>query len=723
MSIMRLLKIKNRVIIVMKNFILHFSALSLLRVGTMLLLLIFFNPALAFSAASKYDNVQASIPTSNDDFASVPTSNEGSATVAVIPEAVILSVIQKLVEKKPEAKTVIEKGIRQVARLWMETDGSTDVFTTFCLDNFIFDADEKKAVFLKISDYMEAVNGHFSEMSNQLDWHVTVETGPILPIDYLFSQLSPRAHFTEDLYRSKIAFIIALNFPKRTLAEKETLGNDRLAWAYARLGDWFTGRIPPEILQQNALVSNDADRYIDAYNIYMGKLLNPKNRHIFPENMLLLCHWNLRDEIKANYSQAKEGLEKQRTIYEVMKRIIAQDIPKEVINSDKYDWNPFTNVMSENGQTITGTKEAPTRYQKMLNNFHAMKREDVYMDNTFIDRKFDDDMEVALEEVEALFDRFLSSPELKQLSAQISKRLGRKLEAFDIWYDGFKARANLDETKLDVQVRSLYPDAKALEKDLPNILVKLGYSPGRAAYLTEKIAVDAARGSGHAAGASMKGQKARLRTRIPADGMNYKGYNIAIHEFGHNVEQTISLYDVDYYMLEGVPNTSFTEALAFVFQKRDLELLGVENNDPDKDAMDIKDKIWSLYEITGVSMLDIAVWKWLYANPEASADDLQEAVIRLSKELWNKYYAPVFGVKDETILAIYSHMIGYPLYLSAYAFGQIIEFQLENHLKGKDFATEVDRIFQQGRLTPNVWIKAATGKPLSIDPLLEALRN
>ena len=98
-------------------------------------------------------------------------------------------------------------------------------------------------------------------------------------------------------------------------------------------------------------------------------------------------------------------------------------------------------------------------------------------------------------------------------------------------------------------------------------------------------------------------------------------------------------------------------------------------------------------------------------------------MIRLSKEIWNKYYAPVFGVKDETVLAIYSHMIGYPLYLSAYAFGQIIEFQLENYLNGKDFANEVSRIFKQGRLTPNVWIKQATGNDLTVDPMLEALRK
>ncbi len=57
--------------------------------------------------------------------------------------------------------------------------------------------------------------------------------------------------------------------------------------------------------------------------------------------------------------------------------------------------------------------------------------------------------------------------------------------------------------------------------------------------------------------------------------MDYKGFNIAVHELGHNVEQTFSLYEVDSTLLQGVPNTAFTEALAFVFQARDLEVLGL----------------------------------------------------------------------------------------------------------------------------------------------------
>ena len=642
---------------------------------------------------------------------------------ASIDPSVIQSTISTLTSRDNSNKQSIEKGVSQVARLWLETDGDEKAFRSFCEDNYIADPDEKYQVFLKISDYLEGISGHFNEMSLRLQKNLQLDNGPLHPIDEKFGSYSPSSHLSDDLYNNKIAFIIALNFPHLTLEEKEALGTDRKAWAYARLGDMFTERIPAALLQAASNAESDADIYISQYNIYMGHVMNKKGQHLFPKEMILLSHWNLRDEIKANYNKGKEGLDKQRTVYEVMKRIISQDIPVEVINSGTYEWNPYTNMVQQENKEVKTTPESTVRYQKMLNNFKAMQDIDKYTGNTYIDRKFNDDMEVALQDVEKLFDEFLSATELKEIGKTISKRLGRKLEAYDIWYDGFKARSNLDETKLDAQTQALYPDAAALDKKLPDILMKLGFSAERANYLADKITVDAARGSGHAWGASMKGQQSRLRTRIPAAGMNYKGYNIAIHEFGHNVEQTLSLYDVDYYMLSGVPNTAFTEALAFVFQKRDLEILDITDPNPEKQAMEILDKAWSMYEICGVSMLDISVWKWMYAHPDATAEQLKEATIALSKEIWNKYYAPVFGVKDETVLAVYSHMISYPLYLSAYAFGQIIEFQLDQYLEGKNFANEVERIFRQGRLTPNQWMILATGSPLTVEPMLEAVRQ
>ena len=642
---------------------------------------------------------------------------------AQIEQNVAQQVIETLAQKDPANRQGIEKGVTQTAALWRDSDGSAPDFVAFCTENYLADPAVKEQVFLKISDYMEQISGHFNEMSLQLQHNLHQPTGAVLPIDERFGSYSPSTHLQSDFYNNKIAFITTLNFPYYNLSEKEALGNDRKAWAYARLGDSFTERIPASAYQAAGQANSDADIYISVYNIYMGQVTNRKGELLFPSESVLLSHWNLRDEIKANYNKGKTGTDKQRTVYEVMKRIISQEIPTEVINSGELVWNPYSNTVTKNGSLQTATPEDTVRYQKMLNNFQALRTIDQYTGNTYIDRKFNDGMEVALTDVETLFDAFLSAPELKAVGAKIAKQAGRKLEAYDIWYDGFKARSMLNEAVLDTLTRSRYPNAEALDDDLPNLLEKAGFSADRANYLAEKIKVDAARGSGHAWGAAMKGQQSRLRTRIPDSGMDYKGYNIAIHEFGHNVEQTLSLYDVDYFMLNGVPNTAFTEALAFVFQKRDLELLGMTDNNPEKASLDVLDKVWSLYEIAGVSMLDIAVWKWLYAHPEATASELKTAIIELAKEVWNRYYAPVFGVKDETILAVYSHMISYPLYLSAYAFGQIIEFQLDQYLQEKDFATEVERIYKQGRLTPNAWMIGATGSPLSVAPILEATRK
>lgn len=642
---------------------------------------------------------------------------------AEISQSVVKQTIRTLSAKDANNQVGIEKGVRQAASLWQTADGTDQDFQKFCETNYIADPKDKEQVFLKISDYMEGINGYYNQMTLRLQHNVHLTTGTLYPIDEMFAAYSPAAHMTDDFFMNKIAFVVMLNFPHLTLAEKEALGNDRKAWAYARLGDMFTDRIPAEVLQKQSNVSSDAEMYISAYNIYMGYTTNKEGKVLFPKELVLLSHWNLRDEIKSNYNKGKVGLDKQRTIYEIMKRIISQEIPVEVINKDKYVWNPFANTITFDGKTVQGTPESTTRYQKLLNDFVAQRGIDKYTKDTYIDRKFNDEMEISLNDAETLFDSFLSAPELKTVAKMISKRLGRKLEAYDIWYDGFKPRSNMDETKLNEQTRALYPNAEAMKKDLPNILMKAGFSKEKANYIAEKVAVDPARGSGHAWGTAMKGQQSHLRTRIASTGMDYKGYNIAVHEFGHNVEQTISMYDVDYYMMNGVPNTAFTEALAFVFQKRDLEFLGVKDNDPEKKAMDVLDKVWTMYEITGVSMVDISVWKWLYAHPDATAEQLKEATIGIAKEVWNKYYAPVFGLKDETILAVYSHMIDTPLYLSAYAFGQIIEYQLDQYLEGKDFATEVERIFSQGRLTPNVWMKQATGSPLTVEPMLEAVRK
>ncbi len=176
---------------------------------------------------------------------------------------------------------------------------------------------------------------------------------------------------------------------------------------------------------------------------------------------------------------------------------------------------------------------------------------------TYISRKFDQEFELSQQEVEKLFITLLESEQVKQVGDLISKRLGRKLEAFDIWYDGFKTRSSIDPALLDKLMLTKYPNKESFVQDLPNILVKLGFPREKAISICNYIRVDASRGAGHAWEASMRDDKARLRTRIGEKGMDYKGYNIGIHEFGHNIEQTITLHDVSNYMLSGVPNTAF----------------------------------------------------------------------------------------------------------------------------------------------------------------------
>jgi len=642
-----------------------------------------------------------------------------------INEQTVTEVQNALIDQYTNAdKEMIKRGVGHAASLWRTSDGTPDEFKNFCLEQFINDAEEKKIVFKKIEKNFESLWGHQNKMVLDLNENMHLDLEPYHKIDAMFASYSPGAHFADDFYGNKIAFVIALNFPPYSLDEKNELGKtwSNLEWAYARVGDVFTARVPAELSQNISKAGTNADIYIADYNIYMGHLLNNNDEKIFPQDMVLLSHWNLRDEIKSNYANQENGLEKQAMIYEVMKHIIHQTIPEKVINSGEFDWNPIKNKVYQNGEEVSFEQEPNTRYLQVVNNFQALKATDEYYPeyNTFIKRSFSGSKEIPQPEVEKLFDEYLSSPVAKEVGQLISKRLGRDLKPFDIWYDGFKARSSISEEELNKITRKKYPTAKALEEDLDNILMKLGWSKERAEFIASKVTVDPARGSGHAWGAQMKSENAHLRTRVSEKGMDYKGYNIAVHEFGHNVEQTISLHDVDYYMIEGVPNTAFTEALAFIFQARDLQLLGINNDNPDKKYLKTLDNYWSVFEIMGVSMVDMKVWKWLYENPNATEAELKDATVEIAKEVWNKYFAPVYGIEDEPILAIYSHMIASPLYLANYSFGHLIDFQIEQYIERKNFSKEVDRIWSIGRLTPEIWMQEAVGESISIKPMIKA---
>ena len=655
-------------------------------------------------------------------------SKDSMQTASFIPDLSVNEVIAQLKDSVGEDHTFrIERGVRQVADLWQEQDGTADDFAQFCATSFVADKAGIASLFATLERNFEVISGYYHKMDVELKIPLQLVGPDITPVDMQFGSYNASAHLTDDLYDNKIAFLTALNFPFYSLEEKTELGEQwsREEWAYARMGDRFISRVPAAIQQDISRTVTEADAYISDYNIFMGKLRNEQGEQLFPDDMKLISHWGLRDELKSNYADPERGLEKQRMIYKVMQRIVDQSIPLQVINNDSPTWIPETNELTENGQTITATPEDIRRYEVFLKNFQAMRKLDAYSPHypTQLVRAFDGTMEVPQKDVEELFKGLLSSPQVKEVASFIASRLGRELEPFDIWYNGFRAGGGIPEEDLTAITSKKYPDTQALERDLPNILVKLGWNPEKAKEITALITVDNSRGAGHAWGAEMRNDVARLRTRIGEDGMDYKGYNIAVHEFGHNVEQTITMNDVDYYMLNGVPNTAFTEAVAFLFQKRDLELLGLKNPNPEDAYYLALDNFWSSYEIMGVSLVDIQVWEWLYAHPDATPAQLKEAVIRIAKEVWNSYYADVLGGEDEMLLGIYSHMIDYPLYLPNYPMGHLIAFQIEQQVRGKNMAMEIDRMFTQGRIIPQRWMKKGVGSPISIDPLLNATRE
>lgn len=651
----------------------------------------------------------------------------GNAEPGAISGATVDAVVKELSALNPAGDmSLMRKGVEQTASLWHSEDGSEDDFRCFVKENYMADSLARHQLFLKLCTAYEVLLGTSNQVAVQLSLP-TILAGPEpTNIDYIMSAFSPYSHLWNDLYENKVAFITILNFPNYTLAEKNRLGEgwDRIEWAYARMGDMFTSRVPSQLNKEAGQANADAENYIASYNIMMGHLLGEDGRRLFPEGMTLLSHWNLRDEIKANYADVPYAHEKQEMIYRVMEHIVNGTIPKGVINNAGYDWAPFSNRTWKDGEEVRLVPEDTCRYERILAHFRVMLKIDEYepQQPTGIIRNFEGGMEVAPQEIETLFVNLISSPLVRKVADVIKRDLGRDLRPYDIWYDGFKSRSSVSEEELTGLTRSKYPDPEAFEKDMPRMLGELGFTESEACFIADKITVQGARGSGHAWGAAGRWENSLLRTRIGADGMDYKGYNIAVHEFGHNVEQTIDLYDIDYYTLHGVPNTGFTEALAFVFQKRDLQLLGYERKMDDNTTLDI---FWGLYEIMGVSLVDMRMWQWLYAHPDASAAQLRDATVAIAKEVWNQYYSPVLGEKDSPILACYSHMVNSPMYLPNYPFGHIVEFQLEEHLAKyadkKDFASELMRIYRLGRLTPNQWMQQAVGADVSTDPILNAV--
>ena len=192
-----------------------------------------------------------------------------------LDKTTIDNTVKALVEKFGEQNHAeIETGVKQAAQNWAASDGTEKEFEDFCLKNFITDKDEKIAFLDRYQQNLESYYGNLNRIRRQFRWALDVDRGEVYPIDYLFVQIDPFAHQSEDVFNSKIAFAAALNYPIETLESKNAEGMDwsREKWAEVRLVEEFITRVPADVSRKRSNTYTLADDYIANYNIYMHQL-------------------------------------------------------------------------------------------------------------------------------------------------------------------------------------------------------------------------------------------------------------------------------------------------------------------------------------------------------------------------------------------------------------------------------------------------------------------
>ena len=162
-------------------------------------------------------------------------AGDGQVKDPPLAAAAIADAKAKLVAKHGEPhRAAIERGVDQVASLWRTSDGE---LTEFCMAQFLVEPAARDALFARLQDVIEQANGHFLELGRTVRWGTEVEAGPMLPVDGLLASWDAGAHATDDLFKSKVAFVALLNFPLTKLTDrlKDGAGYSRRMWAEVRL--------------------------------------------------------------------------------------------------------------------------------------------------------------------------------------------------------------------------------------------------------------------------------------------------------------------------------------------------------------------------------------------------------------------------------------------------------------------------------------------------------
>ena len=650
--------------------------------------------------------------------AGLKSKNESNITPQTITK-----VQQKLTKKFGDVcNERIKRGTSLVAKNWRESDGTDADYEKFCLDNFLNDS-LLNTNFERIQGNLEVGNGHLAKIGFKFnEGHDFTDTKEEA-VDRFFRKSVPRF----DPYKEKLAYFVQLNFPHYTLSEKrqEGMNWDRKKWAMVRLGDLYDQNVDPDFKPEAADEVEAFQEYISHYFFRMDHISTPDGTYPFPDGTVLHCHFGLRDNLKQEYTR-EGGLARQEITGKVIEHILDGTVPVEFLNDTSTRWDPWKNKlyrMGPNGPVeIEFQPEGLKRYAGLLAEFkNKSSRDKLYDDgSTYLTRTFNN-AKFTPEEIEGMIRKFLSDPVIVKVGKLMSQLLGRPLQPFDIWYSGFQSQAAFKADMLDALTRSKFPNPGALHDDLPAILTRMGFPNADAEYIGGHTHVRPIPSGGYSNQPPMRGDTALLTTVFNPDGLDYKAFRISMHELGHVVCGVYTTKNIDNFILADVPTAGITEGLAEMLAHMNTVGLGLpqEGFEEQKQMLSLA-TVWFLVDLGGQALTDIETWKWMYAHPDATPQQLKDAVLSISSGIWNEYYAEAFGgIRDQHILSIYDHFITGSLYLYNYFVGEVVMFQLYDAFMPDRLAEGLKTACKEGNTLPNLWMEHAVGEKISLDPILK----
>lgn len=609
----------------------------------------------------------------------------------------------------------IERGVKYCALVWDWKSGDAQSFVDFCVKQYVKPGKERSNLLRRLDETSHLISGSVNAVEKVLRRGLDIADVELTPAEELIGAFAPGTHLDEDYRVFNIAALAQLNFGTDDLTPPTT----REGWAARRLSNIGRTAIPAELLAEASKRMSEVDRFVTSFNIHLDKIeyLDPTVK--FPKDTIRISHWGLRDFMTSLNGQ-ENALPRQRAIRDLMRRVVDGEIPTEIVDKPTVRWRQKDNTVAENGSSKPATMTGALRWTKFKDAYDIQRKIDPHTRyGSIIENKFKLEREIPEEKVVQILTDILSAPVAKDVARFVEQRLGRPIEPHDIYFRSFQAGTK--KQKLNYDIRKRYPNAEALTKAIPGILVRLGFKKERAEFIGSKVRVDNSRSAGHAWGPRTSFDIALLRVRIDKGGINEEEFGTFMHELGHSTEQVLTAYGMDYKSLWSVPNTAFTEGFAFTFQDKADFILGRKTTlDAD---ITVLQRFWEVFEITGPALTEIRFFHWLYANPNATAEDMHRTIRRIGDEVWAQFYARIFGKEGHGLMSVYSHMLWCSFYLADYSMGYVIAYQVRKYLATRNFAPEMERLCALGCIYPEQWMKAAVGQNISAAPLLEDVKK